>query len=1237
MRHNLDKLASGGRALVRASRRGRALVKLPADKGRQLMRRLPEPVQVQLYSLSRRSLRLTLEVMAGLLVVSAVLLMLAYGRVSKGPISLGFLVPTLETAINRELADIEVKIDDVVVQRAEDNPRIVLRLRNIRLIDNEGAVVAQSPLAAFGLSGSALLSGRIAPGSVDFIGPRLLLFYSPDSGLALSFTRSESVAAAQPPPLRGPLASPGAPLATPLVTSSLPPDAAPAERAPAEPVPARRINLTQAVSDAFQKVRAGGTASSYLTRFGVRDAVVVLDRDGQQNQVQVPDFAIDLRHADRSSVMLGEARFESRDGPWQLSFQTEESELDERLAFKALVKDLVPTGLADSFPQLRALEALEMPLSAETSVQLSSAGELLGAEAQVSLAGGRINVPWDPYHPMTVDEGMLHVRFVADEKRIEVLPSTFAWGESRVTVAGDFAPIEPRNGMARWRFALHADDSVLAVEEFGVAPVDVDTWRAEGIVTPEAGHLEISRFLVRVGDAEIAFAGSVADGPGSPAVRLDGHIGPMTLASLIRIWPKFMSGGGRSWVGESVTGGKVTGGAFRVDLPAGALAELAAGGDVADSAVALDLEGAGLTIDYMDGMPPIVTGDVRAELRGRRFRLAVPEGRVDLPTGESVALSDGALAIDDLRPDIQQGEISFQVAGDAANVLRFLDLEPLGYARTVGIEPRDIGGTVQGAIAIGLPMIRDLAFDDVTLRGQARLEDASASAALAHARVEGGALTFNLTERALETRGEILVNDVPAQLSWQRIFDAPEDRQPDLRLSAVLDAAARERLGLDVNHLVRGPVPIVVSLPRGASDGLVARLRADLEGADLIVNNLGWRKPPGHAATLQVDLVDSGEGGTELQDFKIVGDDIAINGWFSLGPDNKPTAFYFPELSVNVITNLEISGRLRDDGVWDVQAHGPAYDGRQLFQSLFSAGQLGEAEAPRRQGDSVDLTARLGSVVGYFDTTVQDTVVTLRKRDGELRMLEARGTLANGAPIAAELQSVEGRPRVLLAESQDAGAAFRLVGFYPRVEGGQASLQVNLDGAGGKTGTLWARDFVILGDRVVGQVLSSASDDPMTAYRGSATRQPTVQRQRLVFNQLYAPFTVGDGRFVLHDSYINGPVLGATLRGNVDFVAESIDVGGTYVPLYGLNSALGSVPILGDLLVGRRGEGVLGITFAVQGPTAQPNVLVNPVSMVAPGIFRQMFEFTGPYPAQGAPGSRQWPASPGGSAQVRPN
>ncbi|MEZ6023516.1 MAG: hypothetical protein R3C16_08950 [Hyphomonadaceae bacterium] len=42
-------------------------------------------------------------------------------------------------------------------------------------------------------------------------------------------------------------------------------------------------------------------------------------------------------------------------------------------------------------------------------------------------------------------------------------------------------------------------------------------------------------------------------------------------------------------------------------------------------------------------------------------------------------------------------------------------------------------------------------------------------------------------------------------------------------------------------------------------------------------------------------------------------------------------------------------------------------------------------------------------------------------------------------------------------------------------------------------------------------------------------------------------------------------------------------------------SMLGNVPVIGDLLVSRRGEGVFGMTYSINGHAGEPRVGVNPV------------------------------------------
>ena len=1134
--------------------------------------------------------------------VGLVAIVLGYGRLARGPISLASLVPSIEAAINGELSDLHVRIDDAILQRAADGPGVLFRLRNIRLLDKDGAILAQAPLAAIGMSGSALLSGRLAPGSVDFIGPRLLLLYDSDRGLALSF--SHSAANDNDTTIRGAL--PAGDL-TDMAEPS--PETVITKQGEQHVAGGQVLDVTQTIAEVFERARSGNT--SYLTRFGVKDARVVLSQDGTQTSWQVPDFSIDLEHRDHRSILVGQANIASSKGDWQLEVRTAQQTKRQSLAITALIQNLVPSGIVGNFSSLGVLKALDMVVDGETTIELSNSGKFLAGEAKFNLEAGQITPPWDPDSPLRIDRGQLKIRYLQEKDVVEIEPSTLSWGESKATFSGAFRPVRDDHGVPlSWDFTLKADQAVLAVEEFGLSPMKVDEWQATGSLVPQQGRVTISRLAIRSGDASVALGGTVIDTPGAEEVHLAGEISPMSLDVLKRLWPKFLAGKARGWVLERVSGGQVSGGKFTVNLGPGEFAKIAAGEDISAEAVNVELNLSGLSIAYISEMPPVLTGEAKLTVTGMEFAVNIPHGKIALPSGRELALNEGRFFIPDLRQDPQQGEITFKANGETATVLELLDHQPLGYIQSVGLKPDFLGGTAEGDFTLTMPLLANLEFNQIKIRGAARLNDAIAANLVGPFDVAGGTLDVNITEQSVEARGDISIKGVPAELAWQRIFSAPEDRQPPIQVTARLDEASREMLGIKVNHLVHGPTPVTLQIARLGQGTPVMNLQADLTEAQLLFGGLGWTKPAGHAATIQLDIVPKEDGSTVLDNLKILGDDIDIRGGIALNAAQGLKEFYFSDFSVNHLTHIEISATVRDDQVLDIKAEGPSYDGKQFFQSLFSAGQIDAAAEPAAPF-GIDLTAKIGTVSGFYDATAKDVEVTMKKRNGQIVALDAKAELNGRSPAAVHLAQSGSGARLISAEARDAGDAFRLVGFYPSVEGGEASLEVNLDagGPGTKSGTLWARDFNLLGNSVVNDVLT---DPNSTAVFGQQKRQ--VTRQRIAFNQLRAPFTVGAGKFRLKDAYMNGPMLGATLRGTVDFKAQTVDLGGTYVPLYGLNSALGAIPILGRVLVGRQGEGVVGITFAIKGKLDDPQVLVNPMSVMTPGIFRQIFEFTGSVP-----------------------
>ena len=94
----------------------------------------------------------------------------------------------------------------------------------------------------------------------------------------------------------------------------------------------------------------------------------------------------------------------------------------------------------------------------------------------------------------------------------------------------------------------------------------------------------------------------------------------------------------------------------------------------------------------------------------------------------------------------------------------------------------------------------------------------------------------------------------------------------------------------------------------------------------------------------------------------------------------------------------------------------------------------------------------------------------------------------------------------------------------------------------------------------------------------------------------------------MHDAIAHGRAIGATADGYIDRPKNVIALKGSLVPAYGLNSMLGVIPVLGDLLVSKKGEGIFGITYSAHGDADEPEISVNPLALLTPGIVRRIFE-----------------------------
>ena len=66
---------------------------------------------------------------------------------------------------------------------------------------------------------------------------------------------------------------------------------------------------------------------------------------------------------------------------------------------------------------------------------------------------------------------------------------------------------------------------------------------------------------------------------------------------------------------------------------------------------------------------------------------------------------------------------------------------------------------------------------------------------------------------------------------------------------------------------------------------------------------------------------------------------------------------------------------------------------------------------------------------------------------------------------------------------------------------------------------------------------------------------------------------------------------------------------GTLVPASTINRTIGSIPILGDILVGKKtGEGVFGVSFKIKGLPKNLETTVNPIKTLTPRFITRTLE-----------------------------
>ncbi len=756
---------------------------------------------------------------------------------------------------------------------------------------------------------------------------------------------------------------------------------------------------------------------------------------------------------------------------------------------------------------------------------------------------------------------------------------------------GPRPPTGTKDAVRLYRYELVSTKTVAAPEGSPEAALDFQS-QLTGTFDPTAGILLADDIAVKSGTGEARGNARIELVKGqAPGIALVFALDNVQMAHAKQLWPWFAAGKARSWVFDHVFGGKVQDASIEFRVKPGRLGN---GVPLSAEEIVARFALSDTRFDTMGTLPPIRSANGVVDVRGYDVNVKLSSGIIYLPSGRSLTGKNGTLAVAQSNKPPVIGKLDIDVDGDAAAVAEFAAFPPFNAMRFLPFSPDDLSGKVSGHVIADIPLQKGI--DAKTLNWMVDLDYDGLSIAkpisgqsLTEA---SGQLTVEPSQATISTEG--LLNGVPATISMIEPL-RPEGPRRERDIQLKLDDAARKKIAPGLDPFVTGTMKVKVD-----DGGDSRKIVADLTDAQLDIPWAGWSKGPGVAAQAEF-VMQTTDSGTRLSDFSLTGKSFQVSGDVSLSGGELSSA-KLGTVRLNRGDAISVSIARAGKG-YKVGIKGSAFDARSVIKTYMSDAKSSD----RSSGAKVLLDVDVEQVSGF-----NGEAITNLKLDSDGNRTSVVATGDTGGAVSFTSGTAAGG-RALAMNAADAGAVLRFLDIYKNMQGGSLDLKLTGTKDGGMAGNVEALDFKVVNEPKLASIVSTA---PSGSDRSlSQAVKKDIDTSSVSFERGFARINRGDGYLHLTMGVVRGPLIGATFQGTLYDQKGNMDMTGTFMPAYGLNRIVSEIPLVGALLGNGRDRGLIGVTFKLDGDAKSPRLQVNPLSVMAPGIFRQIFEFQLAYAA----------------------
>ncbi|MFT4999089.1 MAG: hypothetical protein ACI875_000082 [Planctomycetota bacterium] len=685
--------------------------------------------------------------------------------------------------------------------------------------------------------------------------------------------------------------------------------------------------------------------------------------------------------------------------------------------------------------------------------------------------------------------------------------------------------------------------------------------------------IDIGQLVLVDGDTRLVASGNIAFTEAGFAPTIDLSVNSIPALQMVQLWPLVYKPKSKAWMDKYILGGVIHNVTGALRGAAGEKPVLNLGFDMRD-----------MNVKFMKTLPPLENGVGYAVLADGTMDFVLESGNITAPDGGKINVAGTVFQILNTRIKGSPAVVQLKSQSSISSLLSVLDLPPFEFLSKAGLETDLAAGTIATKGKISFPMVKKVPLDLVTYALEGKAKNVSTSKLVKGKVLKADALKVVADNSGITISGEARLGRVPVSGLWRQDTGPLNKGKSKVEGQVELSQRFLDEFAIALpkgSIKGRGTGHIEIDLVRDKPAQF--KLVSDLNRVQLAITALGWSKPKNMKAKFSAE----GQFGTptKITSISLKTRGLDAKGTITLNSDGTLDVARFDQVNLDdwVKTPVEIRNDANGNAVFNL--NGGLLDFR---KSRFgSSGSDGSGNL---------IAVKIDRLIVSNGIALTDVVGDLNTSGGVTGSFSGR--VNGGARIIGTLAPYNGGTGVRFT-STDAGSVFRSSGLFNGAHGGRMDMILVPAGKPGHyNGTMSASKLRVQDASALAAILSALSVVGLLEQ---------LDGEGIAFSNVDAKFLLTPNGVQLHEGSAVGASLGLTMEGAYQAADASMDMRGVITPVYLLNGILEQTKIFGGLFGKKKGEGLLGFNYTLKGNADTPKVGVNPLSILAPGVLRDIF------------------------------